>query len=490
MMRRTGVALALMASLFVIPALAVDLPITATGAIVVDAGTGEILYQHNADLELPPASTTKVLTAIVALESGRMDDSLEVSSFAASTPPTKVGFPVGSRVRLQDLLYAVLLKSANDAAEVVAEGLAGSQEEFADRMNAKARRIGANNSHFENPHGLTADGHVTTARDLARIFRYGLNIPMFREILNTRAIDFPVEEDGVRMVTVKSHNRLLSGYTYPVIGKTGFTRVAKRCFVGAATGDNREVVIALLGSRDLWGDSRKLIEFGLEGKTIFDDTPPTVMAARETEEEEEPSPYAYERAARAHQRNLPPVIAVRPAVVRPAPPLSRTMALAAVAAAPNPAQFVRRWVTTSLRGRTVRTLVAEPVRGTEAVAPRVASAGRRGQLIIPETTREARRADTRASARDDNDDRRRGRRERDEISTASRAKDKPSKTAVKVPVGKLARDAAPTTASAKRGAKSAPEATKPAKTSAAAAPHASATKVKVSGQRPSVVARR
>jgi D-alanyl-D-alanine carboxypeptidase len=232
--------------------------VTARAAVIVDAASGETLWEQNADVPLPPASTTKVLTAILALESGRLDATVPVSPEAAETAPSKIGLRPGDRMAVGDLLYAVLLNSANDAAAVVAEGLAGSESEFAVQMNAKARTIGARNSHFVNPHGLTAPGHVSTARDLATIFRYGLKYPQFREILETPRIKVPIESRRVGSVTLHSHNRLLSGWEHRVIGKTGYTRPAGRCFVGAATEDGREVIIALLGSTDLWGDARRL----------------------------------------------------------------------------------------------------------------------------------------------------------------------------------------------------------------------------------------
>ncbi|HLK09994.1 MAG TPA: D-alanyl-D-alanine carboxypeptidase [Candidatus Binatia bacterium] len=249
--------------------------LTARAAIAMDAGTGEVLYERAADQPLPPASTTKVMTAILALESGRLDEDFTVSSFAAETAPSKINLKPGQRMRLRNLLYAVLLNSANDAAEVVAEGLAGSQEAFAARMNAKARAIGAATAHFENPHGLTAEGHVASARDLALIFRYGLRIPLFREILSTRTVAVPVDAPRMRLVALHSHNRLLTASPYPVIGKTGYTVPARRCFVGATDHDGREVVIALLGSSDLWGDARRLLAWTY-GR---DDRPPLVMAS-------------------------------------------------------------------------------------------------------------------------------------------------------------------------------------------------------------------
>jgi serine-type D-Ala-D-Ala carboxypeptidase (penicillin-binding protein 5/6) len=249
--------------------------ITARAAAIVDATTGEVIWERNGSTPLPPASTTKVLTSILALESGRLDESFRVSANAAETPPSKINLHPGQRMRLKNLLYAVLLNSANDAAEVVAEGLAGSDEAFASRMNARAREIGATTAHFANPHGLTAPGHVASARDLAAIFRHGLGLPLFREILETRSVQVPLESNGVQWVSLHSHNRLLTGYTYLVIGKTGYTRPAGRCFVGAASHDGREVIVAVLGARDLWSDTRRLFAFAFGGAP---ERPPVVMA--------------------------------------------------------------------------------------------------------------------------------------------------------------------------------------------------------------------
>src|SRR5438445_398267 len=137
--------------------------ITARAAVIMDAGTGEVVWERNSTDPLPPASTTKVMTAILALESGRLDESFRVSEYAAETPPSGIHLRAGQRMRLKNLLYAVLLNSANDAAEVVAEGLAGSEEVFAARMTARARELGASTAHFANPPGCTAPGTGLTA---------------------------------------------------------------------------------------------------------------------------------------------------------------------------------------------------------------------------------------------------------------------------------------------------------------------------------------
>jgi len=249
--------------------------LTARAAIIMDATSGEVIWDRNGSEPLPPASTTKIMTAILAIESGRLDETVRVSEHAAETAPSKINLKPGQRLRVRSLLYALLLNSANDAADVIAEGLADSEEEFADRMNAKARQIGATTAHFVNPHGLTAAGHRASARDLALIFRYGLRLPTFREVLGTRSTEVAVEAPSVHWISLHSHNRLLSGYTYPVIGKTGYTRPARRCFVGAASQDDRELIIAILGATDLWGDARRLFGYGF---SLGESSPPVVMA--------------------------------------------------------------------------------------------------------------------------------------------------------------------------------------------------------------------
>lgn len=252
-----------------------ELRLTARAAIIMDASTGTVIWEHNANDPLPPASTTKVMTAILALESGRLDETLRVSTRAAATAPSRINLRPGQRMQLRSLLFALLLNSANDAATVIAEGLAGSEEAFAARMSARARELGAPSARFRNPHGLTAAGHEASARDLAVIFRHGLRVPAFRDMLSTARIRVSLEAPKMRWVALRSHNRLLSGGPYPVIGKTGYTRLARRCFVGSARSGDTEIIIALLGATDLWGDARRLVAYGL---SLGDERPQVVMA--------------------------------------------------------------------------------------------------------------------------------------------------------------------------------------------------------------------
>ncbi len=240
--------------------------VKARAAVVMDAATGALIYAKDPDRRLPPASTTKVMTAVLAVESGRLDDSVVVSSRATRVQPSKLYLRAGERARLRDLTYALLLKSANDASVVVAEALGGSVAGFTGQMNRRAAELGARNTNFVNPNGLPAHGHYSSARDLALIFRHALSLSQFRDAAATRALRLNAwrGHSRRRSLYVQNNNRLLSSYQVPVIGKTGYTRAAKRCFVGAAKSENgQEIIVALLGSTDLWGDARRLLDFGL-----------------------------------------------------------------------------------------------------------------------------------------------------------------------------------------------------------------------------------
>jgi D-alanyl-D-alanine carboxypeptidase len=244
-----------------------------------DARTGELLYSKSPDTRLPPASTTKVMTAVVALESGKLRETASVSRDAAATQASKLYLRAGERAPLDGLMHAVLLKSANDASVVVAEAVGGSVPGFASRMNRRAAQLGATNTRFVNPNGLPATGHYSTARDLARIFRHALSVPGFREMAATKQSRVTATaQTRHRSFVLRNTNRLLTSYRVPVIGKTGYTHAAKRCFVGSAREGDREIVIALLGSTDMWGDARRLLDFGLSAP------PATVMAGTTTAE--------------------------------------------------------------------------------------------------------------------------------------------------------------------------------------------------------------
>jgi D-alanyl-D-alanine carboxypeptidase (penicillin-binding protein 5/6) len=260
-----------------------DQDLTARAAILVDSSTGNILYQKDPDLRLPPASTTKIVTAILALESGRsLKEVLTVSKAATRVPASKLYLRPGQTLTIDDLLYGLLLSSANDASMVLAEGIGGSVEHFAELMTKKANEIGAINSHFTNPHGLTAPDHYSTARDLALLFRYAMKNATFREIVQTKISSVSSntlvrKKAVVRRISVRNHNRLLWNFDGAIGGKTGYTLAAQKCFVGAVERNGVTIIVSILGSRDQWGDTRKLLEYGFDNyQTLKAGTPSTV----------------------------------------------------------------------------------------------------------------------------------------------------------------------------------------------------------------------
>jgi len=242
--------------------------ILSRSAIVVDASTGKTLYAKNPDLKLRPASTVKLMTAIVAIENAQLTDIATVSKRAVRVSPSKVGLKAGDKVTIETLLYAALVKSGNDAAAVLAEAVAGSEKKFVRLMNSKACAIGATNTKFKNPHGLPASGQYTTASDLSKIMTHALTYPRLRDIIGTRVVKLLTENGNA--IFLKNTNELLWSDVYLIGGKTGYTRKARHCFVGAAERGKSKVIVAVLGSpnrKTLWKESEKLIHEGLEVMT-------------------------------------------------------------------------------------------------------------------------------------------------------------------------------------------------------------------------------
>ncbi|WAC08662.1 MAG: D-alanyl-D-alanine carboxypeptidase [Thermodesulfobacteriota bacterium] len=237
--------------------------ISAKAAFLIDADTGTILYQKNPDLRLPPASTTKVMTAIVALENDRLDSVVCATKDASRVQPCKVEIRSGEQWRMDDLLRCTLLNSANDACVVIAEGTAGSIANFTRQMNLKAKEIGANNTRFSNPHGLDQRDHYSTARDLVLIFKYAMNNPVFREIVQTESMS--IQCPNKRLIYLRNHNKLLGRYAGMIGGKTGYTRRASKCFVGEAQQNGRNLLVCVLGSNNHFKDAVKLLDFGFNG---------------------------------------------------------------------------------------------------------------------------------------------------------------------------------------------------------------------------------
>jgi D-alanyl-D-alanine carboxypeptidase len=237
--------------------------VTAKAAVVLDARTGTVLFARNPTLPLPPASTTKVLTALIAMQQLSPDALLRVSAYASSMPPSKAWLRSGWEMSTRDLLYALLLRSANDASVVLAEAIAGSVPAFARVMNTTAQSLGTTQSNFVTPNGLPASSHYSTARDIALILRHALTVPGMREVLSTRTAVIQPRLGSRKRIALRSTNKMLWRDDLRVIGKTGWTRQAKRCFVGAATFGGREVIVSVLGSSDLWSDVEILANYGL-----------------------------------------------------------------------------------------------------------------------------------------------------------------------------------------------------------------------------------
>lgn len=267
-----------------------QLNLYAQAAVLMDADSGRILYEKNAHKVMPMASTTKIMTCILALEYGNPDDYAKVSSYAASMPKVKLQVRDGEYYMLNDLLYSLMLESHNDAAVVIAEHIAGSTEAFADMMNQKARDIGCFDTFFITPNGLDAtvtasDGsikaHSTTAADLAKIMSYCImDSPKKEEFLAiTRTSSYSFEsyqeKDGTflaggRSFQCNNHNAFLGMMEGALSGKTGFTGNAGYCYVGALRQDNRTYVVALLAcgwpnnKTYKWSDTKQLMKYGLD----------------------------------------------------------------------------------------------------------------------------------------------------------------------------------------------------------------------------------
>lgn len=242
--------------------------LTSRAAFLVNPLTGQVLYERQPDLRLPPASTTKIMTAIVVLESDAFKKSLFRASPAATrVPRSKINLRPGHAMETLDLLYSLLLSSANDASIVLAEGIGGSVGRFTEIMTRRASELGARNSRFTNPHGLTAPGHYSTARDMAIIFNHAMKNAIFREIVGTKTktVNSVVnpKTQKVQPIALRNHNRLLWNFEGALGGKTGYTYAAQKCFVGSASRDGVTVTVSTLGSRNLWSDTTNLLQFGL-----------------------------------------------------------------------------------------------------------------------------------------------------------------------------------------------------------------------------------
>ena len=256
-----------------------NIQLYAQAAVLMDADSGRVLYGKNENEIMPMASTTKIMTCILALEYGNPDDIVEVSAYAASMPKVKLHMKQGEQYRLGDLLYSMMLESHNDSAVAIAEAVGGSVEQFAAMMNQKARDIGCYDTYFITPNGLdamvgdTGKIHSTTAADLAKIMAYCVTDSKakdeFLKITRTMEYDF-CDVSGKRSFHCNNHNNFLNMMNEALSGKTGFTNKAGYCYVGAIESEGRIYTVALLAcgwpnnKTYKWSDMKKLAQYGME----------------------------------------------------------------------------------------------------------------------------------------------------------------------------------------------------------------------------------
>lgn len=258
-----------------------DLNLYAKSAVLTDADTRRILYGKDAGTPMANASTTKIMTCLLAIESGKIQDTVTFSEHACSMPKVRLGCPTGTQFVLEDLLYSLMLESHNDTAAAIAEHVAGSVEAFADLMNERAAEFGCQNTHFVTPNGLDRSDkkgeHQTTAYDLSLIMAACIQNDKFLEITETTSKTIS-SIDGTFQAALNNHNALLSMLDGVISGKTGFTAKAGYCYVGAYRQNDRTYTFALLAcgwpnhKNYKWEDSKALISYGndhYENRTIL-----------------------------------------------------------------------------------------------------------------------------------------------------------------------------------------------------------------------------
>lgn len=254
---------------FTLPAWA-EPNIVGRAAVLIDSKSGKILYAKNADQTMAPASTTKILTAIITLEKCKLTDIVTASKDATEVEPSAIGLKEGEKITVENLLYSLMLKSANDAAVALASHISGSVSNFSELMNSRAKAWGATNSHFANPNGLPDPNHYTTARDLAVIARHAMENPEFRKIVSTKVKVIP-RADDTAVKWLQNHNKMLWRYKGTIGIKTGYTKEAKQCLVVSAEKNGHELIAVILGSEgsNIWADGQSLLDYGFNNYVTY-----------------------------------------------------------------------------------------------------------------------------------------------------------------------------------------------------------------------------
>ncbi|HHT17288.1 MAG TPA: D-alanyl-D-alanine carboxypeptidase [Papillibacter sp.] len=235
--------------------------VSAKAYALVEAETGRLITGANVSERLPMASTTKIMTGLLACESGRLDEEFVVPEEPLRVEGSSMGLVPGERITLRDLVYGLMLESGNDAANTIAYLLEGSIEAFAEKMNEKAENLGLENTHFDNPSGLDGPTHYTTALDLARLGAHAMQNEDFADIVSTweKRVPYNGIQNGRRLV---NHNALLKQYEGTLGIKTGFTKKSGRCLVSCAKRNGVTLVVATLKGPDDWNDHRSLLDYG------------------------------------------------------------------------------------------------------------------------------------------------------------------------------------------------------------------------------------
>ncbi|MDN3016654.1 D-alanyl-D-alanine carboxypeptidase [Paenibacillus sp. BSR1-1] len=239
-----------------------SLGVSAASAVLIEQKTGRVLYEKDAHTKRRIASITKIMTAVLAIESGKMNQYVKVSEQATRAEGSSVYLKPGEKIKLSDLVYGLMLRSGNDTAVAIAEYVGGSVEGFAFLMNQKAREIGMFDTHFSNPHGLDDhEDHYSSAYDMAILMRYAMQDKTFAKISGTKVHRAPNPTEAWDRVW-KNKNRLLTKYKYATGGKTGYTKLAKRTLVTTATKGDMSLIAVTLNDSNDWDDHISMYEDG------------------------------------------------------------------------------------------------------------------------------------------------------------------------------------------------------------------------------------
>lgn len=234
--------------------------ISAECACVIEAKTGKVIFEKNKDTRHAMASTTKIMTGIIALEESKPDDIVTMSYQASNTEGSSIYLQPDEKIYMKDLVFGLMLNSGNDAAVAIAEHISTTTEEFCKKMNEKAAELGLLNTNFKNPNGLFEDGHYTTAHDLAKLTQYAMKNKVFREIVATKEKKVTLAEPA-RELYFSNHNKLLQEYDGAIGVKTGYTTDTGRCLVSAAEKNGTTLYCVTLDAPNDWSDHKKMLDY-------------------------------------------------------------------------------------------------------------------------------------------------------------------------------------------------------------------------------------